>query len=102
MTKHDNEVSRAVATVSLLDTPVPENKGLLTPLTPSKYVSPSFLQSECNRVLNEWKTEVRTKLNSFRNWILGYIPPVTKKCVNEKLESLKKTVSDLYSKYDKK
>ena len=78
MTKYENEVNRGI---SLLDMPVPTDTGLLKPLTPTKHVSPSFLDFECNRVLNEWKTEVKTKLNSFRNWILGCIPPVTKKYV---------------------
>ena len=77
--------------VPLLDTPVPANEGLLTPLTPSKYKH-KFVPQSLKSILSK----VRVKINSFADWLLSYIPPETKKVVNEKMESLKNRVSEIY------
>ena len=80
-----------ITSVSLLDTPVPTNKDLLTPLTPSKYKH-KFVPQSLKSILSK----VRVKINSFADWLLSYIPPETKKVVNEKLDSLKNRVSEIY------
>ena len=80
-----------ITSVSLLDTPVPTNKGLLTPLTPSKYMH-KFVPQSLKFILSK----VRVKINSFADWLLSYIPSQTKKVVNEKLELFKNRVSEIY------
>ena len=40
---------------------------------------------------------VQKKLNEFADWILLYIPPEVKKPVNIRVEALKITVNDIYS-----
>ena len=75
----------------MLDTPVPTNKDLLTPRTPSKYKHKFVPQS-----LKSISSKVRVKINSFADWLLSYIPPETTKVVIENLESLKNRVSEIY------
>src|SRR5688572_25285125 len=81
----------------LLDAPVPDIK--VPTLVPGKYTPPS----------NTWKSrlieannKVRSKLNTFADWLINYVAPREKKSVNERLDSLKSTISNIFSKINKK
>ena len=70
---------------SLLDSPVPDIRVPI--LTPRKYVSPA---------IPELKTKVRSNINSFADWLISYVPPEVKKPVNERLETLKSEIGNLF------
>src|SRR6218665_3352232 len=74
--------------INLLDTPVPDNDKHPI-LTPNKYF-PSPIKSSLNKsIFNELKNKVRSKINSFADWIANFIPkPEQKLAINQKLESL--------------
>ena len=84
--------------INLLDTPVPDN-GKHPILTPNKYF-PSPIKSSLNKsIFNELKNKVRSKINSFADWIVNFIPkPEQKLAINQKLESLKSNVKSLFVK----
>src|SRR6218665_2996479 len=84
--------------INLLDTPVPGNDKHPI-LTPNKYF-PSPIQSSLNKsIFNELKNKVRSKINSFADWILGFIPkPEQKLAINQKLELLKSNVKSVFVK----
>ena len=59
--------------INLLDTPVPDNDKHPI-LTPNKYIPPAK-QSRLNKsIFDELKHKVRSKINSFADWIIGFIP----------------------------
>ena len=82
-------------------------------LVPDKYTPPSNTwksmfsnavneaKSKVGNVMNEMKSKVRLKLNAFADWMINFITPREKKPVNERLESLKTEVSNIFSKTDK-
>src|SRR6201996_1125557 len=87
---------------NLIDSPIPD---IQTPtLIPSNYIpksqrtTPTALRNICNNVLNELRNNIRSKINSFSDWLINYVPAATKKTVNDKLESLKLTVLNLFNK----
>src|SRR6218665_2750428 len=83
--------------MDLLDTPVPENDKHPI-LTPNKYIPPAK-QSRLNKsIFNDLeKHKVRSKINSFADWIVSFIPkPGQKLAINQKLESLKSYVKSLF------
>src|SRR6218665_1581228 len=84
--------------MDLLDTPVPENDKHPV-LTPNKYIPPAK-QSRLNKsIFNELKNKVRSKINSFADWIVNFIPkPEQKLAINQKLKSLKSNVKSLFVK----
>ena len=47
------------------------------------------------------KNKVRSKINSFADWLINYVTPREKKPVNERLESLKSKVSSIFNKINK-
>src|SRR5688572_27416602 len=69
----------------LLDAPVPVID--VPTLVPGKYAPP--WKSRFNNVLTEVKNKVRSKLNTFSDWLINYVAPREKKPANEKLDSLK-------------
>ena len=73
----------------LLDSPVPDVNAIT--LTPSKYKPRIPPESAMNVI----KKKMRSKINEFSDWITNYIP--SRETVNEKLESFKKTISNLYN-----
>src|SRR5688572_15463940 len=79
-----------------LDAPVPDIK--VPTLVPGKY-TPS---SNTWKSLIEAKNKVRSKLNTFADWLINYVVPREKKSVNERLDSLKSKVSSIFSKINKK
>src|SRR6218665_2436647 len=88
-----------VVVMDLLDTPVPENDKHPI-LTPNKYISPAK-QSRLNKsIFNDLeKHKVRSKVNSFADWSVNFIPkPEQKLAINQKLESLKSLVKSLFAK----
>src|SRR6218665_3887807 len=83
--------------MDLLDTPVPENDKHPVP-TLNKYIPPAK-QSRLNKsIFNDLeKHKVRSKVNSFADWIVNFIPkPKQKLAINQKLESLKSYVKSLF------
>src|SRR6218665_1082189 len=93
ISKHGGDVE------DLLDTPVPENDKHPV-LTPNKYI-PRAKQSRLNKsIFNDLeKHKVRSKVNSFADWIVNFIPkPVQKLAINQNLESLKSYVKSLFAK----
>src|SRR6218665_2939762 len=84
--------------INLLDTPVPDNDKHQI-LTQNKYI-PSPIKSSLNKsIINELKNKVRSKINSFADWIVNFIPkPEQKLAINQKLESLKSNVKSLFAK----
>src|SRR6218665_1129950 len=88
--------------INLLDTPVPDNDKHPI-LTPNKYL-PSPIKSSLNKsIFTELKKKVRSKINSFADWIIGFIPkPEQKLAINQKLESLKSYVKSVFVKVGKK
>src|SRR6218665_2886925 len=85
--------------MDLLDTPVPENDKYPI-LTPNKYIPPAK-QSRLNKsIFNDLeKHKVRSKINSFADWIVSFIPKHEQKlAINQKLESLKSCVKSLFAK----
>src|SRR6218665_3123226 len=85
--------------IDLLDTPVPENDKYPI-LTPNKYIPPAK-QSRLNKnIFNDLeKHKVRSKINSFADWIVSFIhKPEQKLAINQKLESLKSYVKSLFAK----
>src|SRR5688572_19130911 len=84
-----------------LDAPVPDIK--VPTLVPGKYIPPSNTwKSRFNNVLTEAKNKVRSKLNTFSDWVVNYVAPREKKPVNEKLESLQSKVLSIFSEFNKK
>src|SRR5688572_15558958 len=70
------------------DAPVPDIK--VPTFVPGKYTPPSNTwKSRFNNVLTEAKNKVRSKLNTFSDWLINYGAPREKKSVNERLDSLK-------------
>ena len=47
------------------------------------------------------KNKVRSKLNTFSDWLINYVAPREKKSVNERLDSLKSKISSIFSKINK-
>ena len=85
---------------NLLDAPVPVID--VPTLTPGKYTPPSNTwKSSFSGVLEEVKNKVRSKLNTFSDWLINYVAPREKKSVNERLDSLKLKVSNIFSKINK-
>src|SRR6218665_2402423 len=84
--------------MDLLDTPVPENDKHPI-LAPNKYIPPGK-QSRLNKsIFEELKHKVRSKINSFADWIVSFMPkPEQKLAINQKLESLKFYVKSLFAK----
>ena len=86
---------------NMIESPAPDIQ--TPPLLPSKY-SPLLQKSAFKNVLGEVKNlmtglkkSIRSEVNSFSDWIVSYIPPETKKAVNEKVEVLKTTVSNIFN-----
>ena len=69
---------------AILDSPVPNIK--VPTLQPTAY--------EPLKILNK----VTSHMKSFADWLISYVPESIKKPVNEKLEALKSTVSNLFGK----
>ena len=85
---------------NLLDAPVPVID--VPTLAPGKYTPPSNTwKSSFSGVLEEVKNKVRSKLNTFSDWLINYVAPQEKKSVNERLDSLKSKVSNIFSKINK-
>ena len=86
---------------NLLDAPVPD---IMVPtLVPGKYTPPSNTwKSYFSNVLNEVKNKVRSKLNTFSDWLINFVVPREQKPVNERLDALKSKVSSIFSKINKK
>src|SRR6218665_3254215 len=85
--------------MDLLDVPVPENDKHPV-LTPNKYIPPGK-QSPLNKsIFNDLeKHKVRSKVNSFADCIVNFIPkPEQKLAINQKLESLTSYVKSLFAK----
>src|SRR5688572_11893719 len=83
-----------------LDAPVPDIK--VPTLVPGKYTPPSNTwKSSFNNVLTEAKNKVRSKLNTFSDWLINYVAPREKKSVDERLDSLKSKISSIFSKINK-
>src|SRR5688572_24100945 len=80
----------------LLDAPVPDIK--VPTLVPGKYTPPS---NTWKSRLTEVKNKARSKLNTFADWLINYVAPREKKSVNERLDSLKSTISSIFSKINK-
>ncbi|XP_065679834.1 uncharacterized protein LOC136094149 [Hydra vulgaris] len=49
----------------------------------------------------EFNTPVPSKVNSFANWVMDYVPEPIKNVANEKLTSIKSVISNLYKRYRK-
>ena len=71
-------------------------------LTPTLARVPSPYKNIFRNVLRELKQKVRSKINSYADWLISYVPSRAKKTANEKLDSLKSTVSSLFSEVNKK
>ena len=85
---------------NLLDAPIPDIK--VPTLTPGKYTPPSNTwKSSFSNVLKEVKNKVRSKLNTFSDWLINYVAPREQKPVSERLASLKSKVSSIFSKINK-
>src|SRR5688572_29060412 len=85
---------------SPLDAPVPDIK--VPTLVPGKYTPLSNTwKSRFNNVLIEAKNKVRSKLNTFSDWLINYVAPREKKSVDERLDSLKSKISSIFSKINK-
>src|ERR1043165_9488794 len=85
---------------NLLDAPIPDIK--VPTLTPGKYTPPSNTwTSSFSNVLKEVKHKVRSKLNSFANWLVNFVTPPERKPVNEKLQALRSKISSIFSKINK-
>ena len=84
--------------INFLDTPDPGNDKHPI-LAPNKYISPAK-QSRLNKtIFDELKHKVISKINSFADWIISFIPkPEQKLAVNHKLESLKSYVNSRFTK----
>src|SRR6218665_3160408 len=84
--------------MNFLDTPVPGNDKHPI-LAPNKFISPAK-QSRLNKtIFDELKHKVISKINSFADWIISFIPkPEQKLAVNHKLESLKSYVKSHFAK----
>ena len=78
---------------NLLDDPVPDI-GIPT-LLPSRGIN-------FKNVLNELRNNIRSNINSFSDWLINHIPPIITKPVNDKLESLKLKVSEIFQKMSEK
>src|SRR5678816_2400196 len=73
---------------NLLDAPVPVID--VPTLAPGKYIPPSNTwKSSFSGVLEEVKKKVKSKLNTFSDWLINYVAPREKKSVDERLDSLK-------------
>nr|XP_047144678.1 uncharacterized protein LOC124818177 [Hydra vulgaris] len=70
----------------ILDEPIPKHI-TQNALTPSQYV------------LSKYINIVNNKINSFANWIMSVVPEPIKNTTNEKIESIKSTVSNLYKRF---
>src|SRR6218665_67873 len=85
--------------MDLLDTPVPKNDKHPI-LTPNKYIPPAK-QSRLNKSISNdlEKHKVRSKVNSFADRIVNFIPkPEQKFHIKQKVESLKFYVRSLFAK----
>src|ERR1043165_998551 len=72
-------------------------------LVPTKYTPPSKnWKSVFSDVLAETKNKVRSKLNSFADWVINFVTPPERKPINERLESLKSKVSNIFSKINER
>ena len=78
---------------NIIDTPIPDIN--IPTLIPSNHVTTSQ-RTIFNNVLSELKNKIRSNINLFSDWLINYIPPKITKTVNDKLESLKLTVSNLF------
>ena len=78
---------------NIIDTPIPDIN--IPTLIPNNYVTTSQ-RTLFNNVLSELKNKIRSNINLFSDWLINYIPPKITKTVNDKLESLKLTVSNLF------
>jgi len=77
----------------VLDTPVPY---ISTPvLTPSKTTKVQTLKSMAKSIYDA----VKKKTNEFADWMLGYVPQSVKKPINERVETLKQQVSDIFKRW---
>src|SRR6218665_2576602 len=85
--------------INLLDTPVPENDKYPI-LTQNKYIPPAKQSRSNKSIFNDLeKHKVRSKNNSFADWIVSFIlKPEQKLAINQKLESLKSYVKSLFAK----
>jgi hypothetical protein len=54
------------------------------------------LETIFNSVLSELRNKINSNLNSISDWLINHIPPKITKSVNDKLESLKLVVSNLF------
>src|ERR1043165_5841072 len=72
-------------------------------LVPTRYTPPSKKwKSVFSDVLAETKNKVRSKLNSFADWVINFVTPPERKPINERLESLKSKVSSIFSKINER
>ena len=78
---------------NLLDDPVPDIG--IPILLPSWRIN-------FKNVLNELRNKIRSNINSFSDWLINHIPPIITKPVNDKLESLKLKVSEIFQKMSEK
>ena len=82
----------------LLDEPIPEiNIPILKPSKPTRNPNIPSLKLQESRSNNE----VRKEIINFSDWILSYVPEPTQKTVNERIDSLKEKVNQIYKKLNK-
>src|SRR6218665_800108 len=62
---------------------------------------PNPWKSVFKRVLNDLGNKVRSKINSFSNWLITHIPSQVKKPTNNKLQDLITKVNSLFSEINK-
>ena len=84
---------------NLLDAPIPDIKGpsLKPSKLPQKKWHKGVLESWKNKA-SALKNKLRSEINSFSDWLISYVPPKIIKPVNEKLESFKSKVADIFNK----
>src|SRR6218665_1773192 len=87
------------ATNNLFDASVPD---IPVPTLVPKYTPvPNPWKSVFKRVLNDLGNNVRSKINSFSDWLINHIPSQVKKPTNKKLQDLITKVNSLFSEINK-
>ena len=84
--------------MNILDEKIPEiNVPILKPSQPIRNSPVPSLKHLASKVF----VSVNKKINKFSDWILSYVPEPIQKTVNERVDSLKKKVNQIYKKLNK-
>src|SRR6218665_4075666 len=87
------------ATKNVFDADVPD---IQVPILVQKYTHvPNPWKSVFKRVFRDFVNKVRSKMNSFADWLINNIPSPVKKPINRKLEALITKVNDIFKEINK-